>query len=211
MVDHDMLGRNQSLLVVVLASSCTGQTPYQPMGYRGGYEDSDLGGGRHRVTVRVNSNTSRGRALEYLHRRAGELCPDGFDLIDQLAGDNGDALMNDHKPEVNAIIACRGFDRREPNEAARLPPPPRYYCAWSRREMDVGVCTSDRASYAAARTALELDGHSEVGLCVDMISAVCFRTERDGAMTTACAPTPRACERQRAKLPVGTATACATD
>lgn len=206
--------RRHWIVLAALAGGCFSETPYQPMGYRGGYEDSDLGGGRHRITVRVNSNTSRGRALEYLHRRAGELCQDGYDLVDRLSGDNGDVLMNDSKPEVNAIVACRGFERREPSVAARLPPPPRYYCAWSPDETDVGVCTTDRAGCAAARATLEGDGHV-VGPCRDMFSAVCFQMERDGVTTTGCAPTPRACERQLARLveaaPTASASACATD
>lgn len=63
------------ILAMALLASCA--TPYQRQGFSGGYSDSDLGNGRHAIDVNVNSFTSRGTALEYAHRRAGELCPSG--------------------------------------------------------------------------------------------------------------------------------------
>ncbi len=61
-----------ALTVLFGLSACA--TPYQPTGARGGFSDRALGSSRYEVTISVNLYTSADRKLEYLHRRADELC-----------------------------------------------------------------------------------------------------------------------------------------
>ena len=87
-------------------SACT--TPYQREDALGGYTDKRLPNGDYLIAVRVNGYTSRGAAFEYLHRRAGELCPAGYDVIDRTGGDNGadNGWETTHKPEEDAVVRC---------------------------------------------------------------------------------------------------------
>lgn len=97
----------------MMAAACA--TPYQASGFRGGYEDRDLGGGRWMISVEVNSYTSRSTAAEYTYRRAGELCPYGFDLIDAdrssrnfyASFDGGKTVQNMPKSSAMLIVQCR--------------------------------------------------------------------------------------------------------
>jgi hypothetical protein len=88
-------------------------TPYQPKGFSGGYSDTELGAGRYSVDVQVNSFTSQGTALEYAHRRAGDLCPAGYDVIDGSKSQSdfyirsGNTLQNAPKANVALIVECR--------------------------------------------------------------------------------------------------------
>jgi hypothetical protein len=128
---------------LVLAIGCV--TPYQPHSFTGGYSDRSLGNGRHLIVVNVNAYTSRLTAWSYLYRRANELCPNGFDLVDRTSGDNGD--WNNHKPEEGAIVQCRAV--RAPRSAKPAGPPLHdpsddpfktwsYWC-------NGGRCTADKA------------------------------------------------------------------
>jgi hypothetical protein len=84
-------------------------TPYQAKGFRGGYQDQDLGGGRHLIAVEVNSYTSSATALQYAYQRAGELCPQGYDPI---TGDRStDYVMMGNraynKGSATLVVQCR--------------------------------------------------------------------------------------------------------
>lgn len=99
--------RGTRLAALCLLVAC--RTPYQSMGFRGGYRDKSLGPDRYLVEVEVNGFTSRGRALEYLHRRAGELCPMGYVVVDRESGAHyqlvGQSVVT--KPNASAVIECR--------------------------------------------------------------------------------------------------------
>jgi hypothetical protein len=61
----------------LLLAACA--TPYQPMGYSGGYSESKTAPGEYAVRVKVNGYTSGATAEAYFHRRAMELCQaEGF-------------------------------------------------------------------------------------------------------------------------------------
>lgn len=101
------------------ATLCCGcRTPYQSMGFTGGYRDQQIGPNEYEITVKVNGFTDRGTALEYLHRRADELCPAGYDIMDRAAGDNGSILHDTHKAEEDAVVRCRS---EKPAKTARPP------------------------------------------------------------------------------------------
>lgn len=99
------------LLVCALLGGCV--TPYQQMGLSGGYADQALGGGRYSIDVRVNGYTSAGTALQYAYRRAGELCPGGYDVVNALADKStsyiatGNMVQPVNKPEIALIVQCR--------------------------------------------------------------------------------------------------------
>jgi len=67
-------------LLVVFLVACA--TPYQSMGLRGGYDQTDLGGGRWMIRAEGNGLTRRSTVIEYTYRRARELGPAGFDVDD---------------------------------------------------------------------------------------------------------------------------------
>lgn len=105
-------------MVLVVVLGCGGcATPYQQMGFRGGYRDRQLSEGRFFVEVRVNAYASSGTALEYLHRRARDLCTAaGYAeyAIEDSAADadigvvrTGNTLQAYRKPEMSAIVECR--------------------------------------------------------------------------------------------------------
>lgn len=61
-------------LLLTLLAGCA--TPYQPKGFRGGYEDYLINETKHTYGIRVtgNSHTSMPTLQEHARRRAGELC-----------------------------------------------------------------------------------------------------------------------------------------
>jgi hypothetical protein len=89
-------------------------TPYQSRGFRGGYDEKQLGPDRYMITVKVNSYTSRSTAVEYSYRRAAELCPGGFDPIDAdresldfyIRNSDG-TYYNAPKASAMLVVQCR--------------------------------------------------------------------------------------------------------
>ncbi len=61
------------LMSFLLSAGCTA-TPYQKMGFTGGYEDTHIKGNTYYVNVSTNAYTSATTAAQYFHRRAKELC-----------------------------------------------------------------------------------------------------------------------------------------
>ena len=59
------------LLMGSLATGC--MTPYQPLGYTGGYTDTQLGENVFRITFRGNVEVSKDRAADYSLLRAAEI------------------------------------------------------------------------------------------------------------------------------------------
>lgn len=51
-----------------------GSTPYQPKGFRGGYEEVEMKPGVYFLSFQGNGHTSQGTVMTYWHRRAKELC-----------------------------------------------------------------------------------------------------------------------------------------
>lgn len=75
------------LLAAVLLSACTTPyQPYKPFGVivpRGGYQDFPVAGvqsGRHFISFESNPLTGKITVLESWHRRAAELCPEGYQV-----------------------------------------------------------------------------------------------------------------------------------
>lgn len=184
----------QTASVVAALVLCGCVTPYQRMGVTGGYRDKEIAPGRHVVTVRVNGYTDRGTALEYLHRRADELCPNGYELLDRESGDNGNAFQGTSKPELNAIVDCK---ERSVESAPVAAAPPAFYCAMSPIDTTVGVCGSTFDRCAATRDKIVAEEGVDMGPCAATAGALCYSIIRDGKPGRGCAPTISSCRRRR--------------
>ncbi|AGC43452.1 hypothetical protein MYSTI_02125 [Myxococcus stipitatus DSM 14675] len=64
--------RTLAAVALLGAAACT--TPYQRMGFAGGYRDSLAAPGINRIEVRGNAFTSIEQLEAYFHRRASEIC-----------------------------------------------------------------------------------------------------------------------------------------
>ncbi len=198
-----------ALSFVFVAVAC--RTPYQPMGVLGGFEEKQIDNGDWLITVKVNGNTDRATALEYMHRRAGELCPSGFDIIDRSDGDNGGLVVTrsmiaeTKKPEVNAVVRCQAAaPSRDPTvtEEKDLEDVEMFYCATS---PTAAFCTATARQCGDKRRKVAESG-IELGPCTETRTAACFGYRRDGGPRFVCAPDLEACSRLR-----GTVTAKSTN
>lgn len=115
--------------LAVVAVGCA--TPYQRMGVIGGGYANELVGPREfLVRFRGNGYTSMGLTYQYVLRRAHEICPTGYDVLDQMGSaqtssffswTSGSLLaFSETSPETAARVRCHG----EPSAAALAPPPP---------------------------------------------------------------------------------------
>lgn len=105
-------------MVVILLSAAACVTPYQSMGYSGGYSDEPLGDDTYIVTVKTNGYTDASTAYRYFHRRASELCrSNGFRSYDVLDSDrsakrsvqaSGNQLILIEKARVFGRVQCTG-------------------------------------------------------------------------------------------------------
>lgn len=120
--------RTALLGLVMVAAGC--MTPYQRRGFAGGYDEQQLPTGEWLVSVSGNGFTSMPTIYSYMHRRAAEICPGGYDLLDgtgesrtsTLVGYQNGSLWGSSttKPELVARIRCHG----EAASASVLRPPP---------------------------------------------------------------------------------------
>lgn len=93
-------------------------TPYQSMGFSGGYSSSALDDDTYLVTVKVNAFTDASTAYSYFHRRAAEICTyRGFKSYQVLDSDksskksiqsSGNSLIVVEKSRVFGRIQCLG-------------------------------------------------------------------------------------------------------
>jgi hypothetical protein len=84
-----VLAQGVGLFALLFAAGCAEArypTPYQPFTEAegvvpGGYIDRPLGPGEYVVTFHGDQYTLWEDALSYAHRRAGELCPSGYETL----------------------------------------------------------------------------------------------------------------------------------
>ncbi|WP_445359588.1 CC0125/CC1285 family lipoprotein [Microbulbifer sp. ANSA005] len=63
-------------LFVLVLPACS--TPYQPYGFGGGYKEEKVSDGKYKLLFSGNGLTSNEQVKELWHRRASELCPNGY-------------------------------------------------------------------------------------------------------------------------------------
>jgi len=61
------------VLVLGFLAGCSA-TPYQPMGFTGGYKDAHIRDNLYFVEISTNAYTSQSTAAQYMHRRAKDVC-----------------------------------------------------------------------------------------------------------------------------------------
>lgn len=88
------------IVIAALVAALASATPYQEKGFRGGFETTDLGGGRYMISVEVNGYTNRNTAIEYTYRRAAEVCPAGYDVVDNDRAGR-------YKATAMLVVQCR--------------------------------------------------------------------------------------------------------
>lgn len=211
------------LMVTALAGCSTG---YHPKSLTGGYSDSDIGGGRHSIDVEVNGYTSSGTALEYAYRRAGELCPSGYDVVNSLADKSvsyakiGDSVQQVNKPEVALIVQCH--DQADSTDAPHGEPPDRspqqvpvedeqqtpaqrkivvgdapLWCTAHAANLMSGNCEKTKEMCETMRAQL---GSGDLGECVALGAVACFNYT--DVMSTRrgiiCTPSISDCDKQLA-------------
>lgn len=188
--------------VAVLACSASVMmscaTPYQDMrsGYGGGgYQEKELQSGRYLVEVQVNQFTSSGKALEYLHLRAGELCPEGYEL------ENGVASSGQGGKEIAAVVVCDAGSTAgaaPAGAAAAAPPSDPFYCSRAAAKPEYGVCARTRERCHDRQKAL-LEAGLDAEPCIEAKAATCFAALRvdTGARVESCFPTVGSCMKQR--------------
>lgn len=102
------------LFLCLLLSGCA--TPYQPMGFRGGYSDSQLQNDQFQVSFLGNAKLTQAKARQYALRRAAEVAlSNGFDyfIVEEnqdishafVSGSNGN-VSGGSKPEAILSIRC---------------------------------------------------------------------------------------------------------
>jgi hypothetical protein len=118
------------VLLTVLLSGCA--TSYKPLGWGGGYSDSEVGENKYIVRFSGNGYTKAAKAENYAFQRAREVCVEkgkhNFELISKNSSTrvfetgrsisctsygsgnvqcSEDPGMTFHKPDVELLISCR--------------------------------------------------------------------------------------------------------
>ena len=123
--------QSKQILVIFslfLLSGCVAATPYQPMGFRGGYSDSQLQNDKFQVSFSGNMKLTQAKARQYALRRAAEVTlNNGFDyfMVEEnqdishafVSGNDGD-IIGGSKPEAILNIHCGKGKKPENTQGA---------------------------------------------------------------------------------------------
>lgn len=194
------------VVIAVMASGC--RTPYQrTMGFMGGVEATPIGNGAYVIHSSVNGYTSQGTAYEYAYRRAGEVCPAGYQLADSATSSTSSYMRNGYggvqevkKPEVTLVVQC---NRPAPAPApSPAPPPQEGYARWwcvTFASGRLGSCYHDRGACETRRTAASATD-ATTSFCDPQRIAVCFGIAfpSQPGSDEMCHPNLTACTDQRA-------------
>ena len=173
------MGRRAVGVLVVLVACAT---PYQPKGAMGGYADSKIADDTYHVTFAGNGYTGLDDAQHYVMRRAGELCPQGFDLISEGAvsessgtfyqrnGLGGVNAYNVNRPQAAATVRCRGtgavhaLDPAGADVTPLFPPPPIE--PWAQRRIYAAKLNASMATQKPA-TDVRTEGDADDVLLIE--------------------------------------------
>lgn len=175
------------LTIVVAMTGCA-------TSYQGATAHQTLGGGAFLITADGNGFTGSSTIEHYKYRRAAELCPGGFDVIDasnstrtNLATFDGGKTYNTvNKPSGSLAIVCKGMEPMPP------PSPPTKVTFWCSTNVDLamGSCFPSLARCSAFRSTM-LQGCPEGSTCQTTECAV--RSAAFCAPTVGCFETQDAC------------------
>jgi hypothetical protein len=179
--------RHGSIGMIVLVNACV--TPYQAMGPRGGYTDEPVAGDAHFIDVDTNLWTSSVTAIAYSYRRASEVCPQGFDVLDThrttydvsaiLASSVSFLIWSSFVTRASAVLVVRC------RANAPLPPKPEtprrdWWC--TSRDDGFGLCMDTSGKCTAF--VLTGAGGADYGACVHQDRATCAGTECFNSVAT---------------------------
>jgi hypothetical protein len=121
------------LPLMIMATACA--TPYQRRGFTGGYVNEQIGEDTHYIAFDGNGYTGQTTAEIYVRRRAGELCPHGYDILDGASNSETTGAFVHHnqytglttatainKPRATVTVRChvaRADAYEEPDGLAR--------------------------------------------------------------------------------------------
>lgn len=144
-----------------------------------------LGPGAYLITADGNGWTGSSTIEHYKYRRATELCPSGFDVIDANQSmrthvgtfDGGKTYQTINKPSGSLAIRCR-VAVRAPAMPPRAPTPTSFWCS-TNIDVDIGNCFDSLAMCSGFRSAMLKD-------CPP--GGTCQTTECEAKTTAFCAP-----------------------
>ncbi len=103
--------------IAIAGILCACSTPYQSGGLRGGVTARLVDVSTYVISARVNGYTSRSTAIEYTYRKAAEVCPTGYDVVDSESDAStsyyriGNNVNEVKKPEQTLVIRCHATRR----------------------------------------------------------------------------------------------------
>ena len=111
-------------VLAIVSSGCV--TPYGPKSAMGGYEDYQVGEDEHQIIVSGNGYTDQGTLMQYLHRRAIDICGSrGYKTTNTTADTAssvatfGNSIQTINRSTVSAIIECKPYRADRPARAPR--------------------------------------------------------------------------------------------
>lgn len=152
-----------------------------------------IGGGAFLITADGNGWTGSSTIEQYKYRRATEVCPNGFDVIDANASmrtslatfDGGQTYNTINKPSGSLAIVCK---QQRVARAQPRTPTGGFWCS-TNRELSIGSCFPSLERCSAFRSALLKE-------CPE--GAACESTECATRNLAFCAPTSGCYETQDA-------------
>jgi hypothetical protein len=194
------------MTVVVALAGC--QTPYQTtMGFTGGVVATPVGNGTYVIRSAVNGYTSQGTAYAHAYRRAGEICPGGYQLADSANSSTSSywrttyGVQQVNKPEVTLVIQCSQQPRPAAATHAPTQPPSstiRWWCV-AHTGGRLGDCYRGR-EWCEHRRSSSLAMDATTTYCEPKPVAVCFGVAiatAPGGSDDSCHTTDDACAAQR--------------
>jgi len=94
------------LFAMCLLTACV--SPYGPIGIFGGIDAKQTAPGRYSLHAKGNGSTSVATLQSYMHRKATELCPNGFALENMnTRGDEYSYQIPIKRYEIYADAVCK--------------------------------------------------------------------------------------------------------
>lgn len=91
-----------AIIAFLAISACV--TPYQPLGFGGGYWESDVGGGVTAIHFKGNGRTDQETVNDYAMQRAAEYCKEQGSASYELIDSNNSVKAIDFDDQ----ITCKG-------------------------------------------------------------------------------------------------------
>lgn len=197
------------LLVVAFCAGCP--TPYQTtMGFTGGTKATPVGNNVYVIRSAVNGYTSQGTAIEYAYRRAGEVCPRGFQVADSAATQKSSwwrtsqySVQRIDKPEVTLVVQCNAAPPPQVAEPTPSPTsgplgaaaagPSLWWCTYLPGTL-AGHCDRSQDGCDRMRSSMTNAGYS-LADCYEQQEAFCYNeSSPQGIVVPMCEPTMQSCE-----------------